>query len=331
MRYASFRYGRSWNLGDEIQTLAAERHLPRVDARIDRDSLASFRADEPHVVIFQGWFSMAPERCFPPSRAIVPVFVGFHITETFGSVEYFLTGDRLAYLKAHEPIGCRDDSTRQLLERAGVRAYTTQCLTLTLPTRQRKPRHGKVFIVDGDDLPIPRWLRRRAVHVTQVSSATLGDEEKRAAAQRLLDLYRDEARLVVTTRLHCALPCLAMGIPVVFFGDPDDDRRLGILRDLRVPIARRSPRSPLSRKVCRRLRVARWGWRLWIRLTVHWRPRPLDLRGEKERLGEVVRREVQRASDAATLREAGVTAPYDPLEVSSLSDGNGAIGAPVDT
>lgn len=319
MRYASFKYGRSWNLGDEIQTLATERHLPRVDDRIDRDSLASFEADEPHVVIFQGWFSMAPERCFPPSNDIVPVFVGFHITETFGSLDHFLSGPRLAYLRAHEPIGCRDDSTRQLLERAGVRAYTTHCLTLTIPAREHEPRHGKVFVVDGDDLPIPRLLRRHAVSVTHVSSATLGDEQKRAAAQRLLDLYRDEARLVVTSRLHCALPCLAMGIPVVFFGDPDDDRRLSILRHLRVPIRRRHPRSPLSRKLCRRFRAARWVWRLWIRLIVNWHPRPRDLRREKEQLGEVVRRELQRATEVASLKETGVT------------DVNDVVSAQVDT
>jgi hypothetical protein len=306
VRYASFRYGRSWNLGDEIQTLATERHLPRVDERIDRDALASFEAEQPHVVIFQGWFSMAPERCFPPSKDIVPVFVGFHITETFGSVNYFLSGDRLSYLQAHEPIGCRDDSTRQLLERAGVRAYTTRCLTLTFPLRESEPRHGKIFIVDGDDLPIPRSLRRRAVSLTHVSSATLGDEAKRAAAQRLLDMYRDQARLVITTRLHCALPCLAMGIPVVFFGDPEDDRRLGILRDLHVPIARRHPKSRRSEKLCRRFRVARWAWRLWIRLSVAWHPRPRDLQREKDRLSDLVRLEVQRATELADRTDAGV-------------------------
>ena len=35
-------------------------------------------------------------------------------------------------------------------------------------------------------------------------------------AQRLLDLYRHEAGGVITTRLHCALPCRAMGVPVIF-------------------------------------------------------------------------------------------------------------------
>jgi len=38
-----------------------------------------------------------------------------------------------------------------------------------------------------------------------------------AAARDLLALYRTQARVVITTFLHCALPCLAMGIPVVVF------------------------------------------------------------------------------------------------------------------
>ncbi len=298
MKYASFKYDRSWNLGDEVQTLATEQHLPRVDVRIDRDSLALVEADEPHVVIFQGWFSMAPERCFPPSEAIVPVFVGFHITPTFGSRRHFLSGASLDYLKKHQPIGCRDDATRQLLERAGVRAYTTRCLTLTFPRRERTPKRGKVFVVHGEDLPIPRLLRRRAINVTQDLSATVGDEAKRVAARALLERYRDEARLVITTKLHCALPCLAMGIPVVFFGDPDRDDRLSILRDLGVPIARPRPRPRLSRRAWR-LGPVRWLWRIWMRFAVNWNPRPLDLEEEKDRIRAIVRRELRRAEMAA--------------------------------
>ncbi len=38
---------------------------------------------------------------------------------------------------------------------------------------------------------------------------------KRAAA--LLDTYRSRAKVIVTTLLHCALPAIAMGIPVVVF------------------------------------------------------------------------------------------------------------------
>jgi hypothetical protein len=301
MKYASFKYDRCWNLGDEIQTLATEQHLPRVDVRIDRDSLTSFEADEKHVLIFQGWFSVAPEECFPPSDAIVPIFVGFHLRAR--SQAHVLSGASLDYLKAHEPIGCRDDGTRRMLESAGVRAYTTQCLTLTFPRRVREPEHGKVFIVDGDDLPIPRALRRHAVHVTHASSATMGDEEKRAAAQQLLDRYRDHARLVITRKLHCALPCLAMGIPVVFFGDLERDYRLDILRDLRIPVVRRRPNHYFVRQACR-LRVVRFLWDLWHGLGIDWNPVPFDLEGEKERLREIVRGELSRVAQSPATREA---------------------------
>ena len=41
---------------------------------------------------------------------------------------------------------------------------------------------------------------------------------------KLLYIYKRYAKRVVTTRLHCALPCIAMGIPVIFFGNPDDYR-----------------------------------------------------------------------------------------------------------
>ncbi len=47
---------------------------------------------------------------------------------------------------------------------------------------------------------------------------------KRRLALDVLNEYRTHARLVVTTRLHCALPCVAMGIPVVFVGDTRDPR-----------------------------------------------------------------------------------------------------------
>jgi hypothetical protein len=60
---------------------------------------------------------------------------------------------------------------------------------------------------------VPKHLLEDAVFVAQgyfEHSAT--EDDTRA----LLNRYRDEARLVITQRLHCAVPCMAMGIPVVF-------------------------------------------------------------------------------------------------------------------
>jgi hypothetical protein len=42
-------------------------------------------------------------------------------------------------------------------------------------------------------------------------------------AQELLELYRLQARLIVTTLLHCALPAIAMGIPTVVFYPVNDE------------------------------------------------------------------------------------------------------------
>jgi hypothetical protein len=51
----------------------------------------------------------------------------------------------------------------------------------------------------------------------------------RAAA--LIDLYA-RAACVVTTRLHCALPCIGMGTPVLLIDGAPDQSRLSGLKEL---------------------------------------------------------------------------------------------------
>jgi len=59
-------------------------------------------------------------------------------------------------------------------------------------------------------------------------------EERREAAEALLTRYRTSS-LVVTSRLHCALPCLAFGTPVVFLhSSPNDPRFRGLERLIRI-------------------------------------------------------------------------------------------------
>ncbi|MGV0033849.1 MAG: polysaccharide pyruvyl transferase family protein [Candidatus Azotimanducaceae bacterium WSBS_2022_MAG_OTU7] len=55
-----------------------------------------------------------------------------------------------------------------------------------------------------------------------------------AMAGELLERYRTQAKLVITSKLHCALPCIAMGIPVIFFADKRDER-LHLVREF-IPI-----------------------------------------------------------------------------------------------
>ncbi len=241
MKYASFIYTTSSNLGDQIQSLAIEQFLPSIDVQFDRDFLKEANEKEKHLLIMQGWFSHFPERCFPPADCIIPVFFGFHITDWNESIEYFLNPHSINYLKQHEPIGCRDKKTMEMLREKGIGAFYSKCLTLTFPKREIEPKDGKVFLVNMDGIKIPEYVRKDSISLSHDGYPFWNEKVKYLMAKNLIEMYRDEAKLIVTTKLHCALPCIAMGIPVVFFGN-QDDYRVSIIRDLNVPI------YPISKK-----------------------------------------------------------------------------------
>jgi hypothetical protein len=294
MKFAVLKYNFSTNLGDEIQSLAAEQFLPRVDRKFDRENLHNIAENERHVLIMNGWFCHHPADCFPLSDSIVPVFTGFHIYRE--KTQYFLTPQCIEYFKKHEPIGCRDLKTMELLAGKGVNAFYSKCLTLTFPKRNVEPNNGKVFLVDIDTIPIPESLYRGAIHITHGIEDLYGDDLKKAMAKKLLELYRDEARLVITTRLHCALPCIAMGVPVIFFGNSSDSR-ISLLKDLNIKI-NRMPNKYL--RILYKLVNEVPGNRAWgsrfrkvfaqiITRRVDWNPSPVDIEQEKRRLIDTTR------------------------------------------
>ena len=286
MKVASFRYDTSVNLGDQVQSFAAEQYLPRLDGHVDRDSLNQVAGDEPTFVIMNGWFSDKPQN-WPPSKAIEPVFFGFHATYYNGFNRRYLEPDSIAYLKTQEPIGCRDQQTRDWLLERGVDAYYSKCLTLTFPKREREPENGKVFLVDVEYYPVPKALRQRGHKVSQMTVPFYDDETKRKMMRQLLETYKNEASLVVTSKLHCAMPCLAMGIPVVFIGKPDD-YRTQILRDVGLEI------QPYRLPKNRLLRLLKWA--LYETLGLGYvRKNIWD--------GQVLELEAEKASIRARLRE----------------------------
>jgi hypothetical protein len=270
------RYGqlicRAGNIGDDLQSIAACQYLPEAPAvYVDRDMIHRNPGAGSIALIMNGWFSGNAE-AWPPSPLIHPIFVGFHVTGRFKpAVER-----HARYLKAFEPIGVRDAATGRFLESLGIRTETTYCLTLTLPRRQRPPAQGRTFIVDAESIAIPRSLRKGATKMGH-TIPPLGPEVTLPLAQKLLDLYREQASLVVTTRLHTALPCLAMGIPVIFFGSPGDGRTSivndigGTIYDQRLH-AKALGRGILGRAFDR----------------VDWSPGPLDLLAVKNRLKHAV-------------------------------------------
>lgn len=230
MKYGLLEYSESRNFGDEIQSLAALQYLPRVDKYIDRDHMYRQADEEEIKVIMNGWFMREPEN-WPPPPNIIPLFVSFHITHDNNCQEILLSKKSIEYLKKHEPIGCRDYHTVKTLEERGVKAYYTGCLTLTLPNKyQHLPKTEDIYMVDVmykmyklEKLKriqltkkiIPKEILQKAIFVEQDVPHGTSQKEKFSIAEEMLQKYAT-AKLVITSRIHCALPCIALGTPVLF-------------------------------------------------------------------------------------------------------------------
>jgi hypothetical protein len=223
------------NLGDYIQILACLRLLETLDLRpsiyLDRDTeLASAPTGEwnsgPILLPLSGWFKhmVGADPRWPPHRRIVPIFIGFHVRPY--QCPALLEPASIEYMKAHGPIGCRDPFTKRVLEEKGVPTYLSHCLSLTFARRPLEQAGDKVVVASRDrdiiDL-LPPEYRRDHLYVNHYAVKD-SFSAYMAAARELLALYRTQARLVITTFLHCALPCLAMGIPtIVFLPRPQND------------------------------------------------------------------------------------------------------------
>jgi hypothetical protein len=223
-RFGVFKYDHTPNLGDEIQSVAASRLLPQVDYYIEREEMHRFEATESVFLLANGWYI---HNCaaFPPADRIRPFYISVHFTS-----ESLFSPAAIAHLKEHGPIGCRDPYTLRAMRQHGIEAYVSGCLTMTLEPREAAKRTDAVYIVDVNDSllrRIPEKIRQSAVRLTHAPTERLS-KQKFAQAGRLLELYAT-ARLVITGRLHCALPCLALKTPVVLLHPNRRDRRFGAI------------------------------------------------------------------------------------------------------
>ena len=267
VQYAGLNYPFLNNIGDHIQSLAAERLIPEVSERFERDRLRHISAANKTIVVMNGWFSHRPMDCFPVSRNILPLYFGFHVTNCNNTWSYLLgSAECMEQFRSFGPVGCRDQYTAMKLREAGIDTFYSKCLTLTFPRRLSKPSRGWNVIVDVP-IALPPFIEDRSIRISHAVSSHLSESSKRRHAQDLLAFYRDNAAQVITTRLHCALPCLSMGIPVIFLGS-NLDYRTSIVKDLAMPIYDLgSRRQDLSIK------------NIWN--TIKWYPEEPDIEQEK--------------------------------------------------
>lgn len=224
--------GAIYNIGDNMQTFAVDNLYKRMGISkediIDINFADMKTYDGEEVILPLAGYGSHYKRFnqFPTSEKIIPYFIGFEMSDP--------TCDNIVpYLKKYEPIGCRDEATMLLLQSKGVKAYTSGCVTITLPKRTEEPETFKVFFVDiPSELEkyIPDRLRRNCEYVKhedQLKTIPMTENERKEIdllADKMLKKYCKEASLVVTSRLHAAAPCIALGIPVIIAIDNIDKR-----------------------------------------------------------------------------------------------------------
>ena len=232
MKYGVIYYKDTDNIGDDIQSYAAMQFLPHLDYLIDRERLDE-KLNEPVAVIMNGWY-LYKKYNWPPSDNLLPLCVAMHFTanDHWGIGYKYLDGFGGKYLKKYEPIGCRDDSTKKILTEKGIQNYFSGCVTLTLKPRKKiKKEKQYVCVVDVPEVIVSKVRIESASEGTDVKEVThwvdyyenvLSWEERIDRVEKLLDIYQN-AKCVITKRLHCALPCLALGTPVLLIYDEKED------------------------------------------------------------------------------------------------------------
>ena len=162
---------------------------------------------------------------FNISKDIIPVFLAMTI-ESGGFKEEYVNNHNMNYLKQYEPIGCRDAKTRDMLLKHGVKAYLNGCLTAV--TKKRKCCGTKILLVDVPmevEKYLPKWNNEVEIYSQQkYFDNSFSIDDIRKLVDERYDYYFNEAKLVVTSRLHVASPCMAVGIPVVFTKNVVDAR-----------------------------------------------------------------------------------------------------------
>ena len=227
MKFAVLSLETSSNIGNEIQSVAGEMLLPKVDMKIPITEMSIYQGEQ--ALLVMNTF-ISERAAFPPSPCITPFYIALYIGSA--AQQKCATTECIEHFKQHQPIGCRDKGTMQFLQGLGIEAYYSGCLTLTMPLRETPGLHS--YAVD-----YPRrnkycrgqmYAKRYCISVSHKHNFDpLGHQVTFQMARNLLKRYQ-AAKQIYTSRLHCALPCAAMGIPVTFLGM--HDRRTDCLLEL---------------------------------------------------------------------------------------------------
>jgi len=211
-----------YNLGDNIQSLAALQFLPKncYPYLIDRELLRYYNGPKVNLIM-NGWYEISEGNKIISDK-IKPIYLSIHIYNPKN-----IDSKTIENFKKYEPIGCRDTSTLKILKDRGVKAYFSSCLTLTLDIDyavNNFERTNEIIFVDFSFGKYPKidkaihsfnnYNFNKIIHLTHKQNKNVSHIERFKLAKKYLDKYA-RAKLVITNRLHVAFPCLALKTPVI--------------------------------------------------------------------------------------------------------------------
>ena len=143
-------------------------------------------------------------------------------------------------LKKYEPIGCRDIYTQQILEKSGINAYFSSCLTTTLDIDfavNHSERTNEIIFIDykfGRFPQADKYIKSlkqynfsNIIYKRHIFKLNYSHLQRFRLAKQLLEQYA-RAKLVISTRIHGALPCLALNTSIIFVNMEYDRRYPGL-------------------------------------------------------------------------------------------------------
>lgn len=210
------------NLGDQIQILAVDYLYGKMGISkdeivyINKECLSIYDGEPVYLPVSMPLVDYKEAGLAGTfSDRITPIFLGLILAKEF------LNDEEADYLRKYEPIGCRDERTYNTLCRYNIKAYLGGCLSVLLPRRNVDLDSAKKrFFIDINknfQKYIPDKMLKDAVFDTHLFYGNIG--EPRIKAIERYQQYYNEASLVVTSLLHAAVPCMAMGIPVILVRD----------------------------------------------------------------------------------------------------------------
>lgn len=179
------------NIGDYIQALASAQFLPSINGFVQRENLKEYDEDDAKVIM-NGWYMHRPVH-WPASCKIHPFF---DIEKNLKTL--FVNS---CYLASHYKI-ISTISKKFPSQRKGFR----KLIKVVSFYKQYKTVFSKEVLLGA------KYINQQSIKWKEICPT---DEIALEKAEELVKMYAS-ANFVVTSRIHCALPCLGLEAPVIF-------------------------------------------------------------------------------------------------------------------